>query len=282
MAELKENIVQGIRELLESYQLQYHYDPETSFFSFEMTRNVHRLRRVQYQIFVGEADYEVLAQLPIAAIPGDEEMMARTAEYLARANYAVIHGCFDLDCETGDVCYKVEQYLAGLPAPTLDMVRMAMIYSLACIRKYGDGLVRVLYGMERPREAIFHAEEEDEEHMASVREEAQKEEPEPVPEEPAPEEPGRKILDELGDILEESGIYMDEDYDGIEEPSEEDDSPEQKRMQVLRRMMGELTDFVLAPAEEEGEEAEESEEGEETEEAEEEGDSDAADSGEEE
>jgi len=98
--------------------------------------------------------------LPLGA---DEGERAKVAEFLLRANYGLKIGCFDFDFNDGEISYRTSIYCGekDFVAPTYEQIDFALVIGLLMIEKYGDALVKVMFGMLEPDDAIEMAEADD-------------------------------------------------------------------------------------------------------------------------
>ena len=98
--------------------------------------------------------------LPLNA--GEEER-TKVAEFLLRANYGLKTGCFDFDFNDGEISYRVSLYCGNdeFVPPTYDQIDFAVIIGLMMVDKYGDGLIKVMFGLAEPADAVEAAEADD-------------------------------------------------------------------------------------------------------------------------
>ena len=94
----------------------------------------------------------IRSMIPLTA---DEDTRLLAAEYILRANYGIKNGGFDLDFDDGEISFRLPIYCGQTtPAPTHDQINFAVDSCLFAVQRYSDGLARVLYGMETPKDAI--------------------------------------------------------------------------------------------------------------------------------
>lgn len=94
----------------------------------------------------------VRAMVPLHA---DEDTRAEVAEFLLRANYGLKNGGFDFDFDDGEISFRLAIYCGKeVDAPTQNQIEFAIYTALSAVQRYGDGLARVIYGMETAQEAI--------------------------------------------------------------------------------------------------------------------------------
>ena len=95
--------------------------------------------------------------LPLNA--GKEER-AKVGEFLLRANYGLKVGGFDFDFDDGEISYRISLYCGSdeFKPPTYEQIDFAVIIGLMMVEKYGDNLVKVMFGLVEPEDAIAAAE----------------------------------------------------------------------------------------------------------------------------
>lgn len=99
----------------------------------------------------------IKAMLPVNA---DEEERSNVGEFLLRANYGLKVGCFDFDFRDGEISYRISLFCGRdeFNPPTYEQINFAVIIALMMVEKYGNALVKVMFGMLDPEEAIELAE----------------------------------------------------------------------------------------------------------------------------
>ena len=99
----------------------------------------------------------------IIPINADEKERAKVAEFLLRANYGLKVGGFDFDFDDGEISYRVALYCGDdefIP-PTYEQIDFAVVVGLMMIEKYGNALVKVMFGLVEPEDAVESAEQND-------------------------------------------------------------------------------------------------------------------------
>lgn len=135
---------------------KYSFDEEKS--AFRSGFNIDsKLKDVKLRIVPRDASYTVFAYVNIGA---DENCRSKVAEYIARANYGLVFGNFELDMNDGEVRYKmtVDCGENAKSLPTDDMFERSIIIPVQMCEKYGDGLLAVMYGFMSPEQACADAE----------------------------------------------------------------------------------------------------------------------------
>ena len=95
--------------------------------------------------------------LPLRA---DDER-AKVGEFLHRANYGLNNGNFDFDFDDGEISYRMAIYCGvdEFATPTYEQIDFALVVGLMMIDKYGDALIKVMFGLIEPVDAIEDVEE---------------------------------------------------------------------------------------------------------------------------
>ena len=105
-------------------------------------------------------DLLIKIMLPVNA---DEAERANVGEFLLRANYGLMVGGFDFDFRDGEISYRIALYCGKdeFRPPTYEQINFAVIVGLMMVEKYGNALVKVMFGLLEPEEAIELAESND-------------------------------------------------------------------------------------------------------------------------
>lgn len=92
-----------------------------------------------------------------------EEERAKVGEFILRANYGLKIGGFDFDFNDGEISYRISIYCGNdeFAPPTYEQIDFAVIIGLMMIEKYGNALVKVMFGLIEPEDAVEHAEAND-------------------------------------------------------------------------------------------------------------------------
>lgn len=98
--------------------------------------------------------------LPLSA---DEEERAKVAEFILRANYGLKVGGFDFDFNDGEISYRTSIYCGTdeFVAPTYEQIDFALTIGMIMVERYGDALVKVMFGILEPDDAIESVEGDD-------------------------------------------------------------------------------------------------------------------------
>lgn len=92
-----------------------------------------------------------------------EEERAKVGEFLLRANYGLKVGCFDFDFNDGEISYRMSIYCGNdeFAPPTYEQIDFAVVVGLSMVDRYGNALVKVMFGLVEPVDAIAAVEADD-------------------------------------------------------------------------------------------------------------------------
>ena len=159
----KSNTAEKIRETVEEYfkQEKIKYDPFNK-------------RGVAHATYAAEAKFghveiffhaykDMLILHFIIPLKTGKEERAKVGEFILRANYGLKVGGFDFDFDDGEVSYRVALYCGAdeFTPPTYEQIDAALSIGLMMVDKYGDALVKVMFGLAEPEDAISAAEGDD-------------------------------------------------------------------------------------------------------------------------
>ncbi len=98
----------------------------------------------------------------IVPLKAGEDERAKVGEFLHRANYGLKVGNFDFDFNDGEISYRVAIYCGSdeFEPPRHEQIDAALSIGLMMVDRYGDGLVKVMFGLAEPEDAIDASEED--------------------------------------------------------------------------------------------------------------------------
>lgn len=114
-----------------------------------------KLRQADIFIAVEEDCFSVYTILPIGA---DEVSRPAVSEFITRANYGTLHGCFEMNFTDGEIGFHTTLY-CGDAVPTYDQVETMICINFLTVDRYGDALIKVMYGLSSPEAAIQEMQE---------------------------------------------------------------------------------------------------------------------------
>lgn len=100
-----------------------------------------------------QAKNTLLSIRSILPIKAEEDVRPAVAEFLLRANYGMKIGAFDFDFNDGEISFRSSFY-CGDVAPTHDQIDTALNLCVTMMKRYGEGILKVIYGIQSPQEAI--------------------------------------------------------------------------------------------------------------------------------
>lgn len=160
------DIANTINAFLKEDDWYFSFDEERGLFRFGLSLKT-KLKRVNYFIHVKENEYIVYAVSPLGADEGDEKMMAAMAEFVCRANYGLRNGNFELDMRDGEVRFKSFVDCEDI-MPSAEVIRNSIHCPAAMFKRYGDGILDVIFGNASAKEAIAECENSSVEELRSI------------------------------------------------------------------------------------------------------------------
>lgn len=164
MAVSMEQAVATLRDLLEENELRYSYDAENVFFTLNFSLHHSKLSSVRIFIRVVPSQKNPnecfrITSFGIIGIKADEDSIAEIAEFLHRANYGMIFGCFELDYGDGEIRFRTAiNCVDFLPGP--DAIEDLWGLPAMMAERYGNGILAVSMGLLSAEEAIKRIEGE--------------------------------------------------------------------------------------------------------------------------
>lgn len=113
------------------------------------------IKDVDMSVDVTSDGFTIISVLKVSA---DSRNINRIAEFIARANYGMRYGNFEVDYSDGEISYRTSCYCGENNVPALDVVRLYVATTIIMLQKYGNALVDVLFGVSTPKKAIEDAE----------------------------------------------------------------------------------------------------------------------------
>lgn len=142
--------------------LVYHCNNQGYKFDFDADKGVLSMRfkikgklsALQFRIRVKNSFYVSYAYIDMHC---DEAQRVEVAKYLTMANYGLYCGNFETDLNDGEIRYK---YLVDCSycMPSKDMIESSLDTPIAMFERYGDELLKIMFGMQTAEEGIKIAE----------------------------------------------------------------------------------------------------------------------------
>ena len=125
-------------------------------------------------IRVGEDSFTTMAVCPVRPDTSDAELMARMAEFVCRANFGLKNGNFEFDFTDGEIRYKCYVPCDGR-VPSQELIREGVAVPAMMLRRYGLGLLGVLYSGVDPATAVQVCEDDSPARRAEAMKQARRE-----------------------------------------------------------------------------------------------------------
>ena len=170
-------IANAINSYLKQDDWHFSFDEENGLFRFGLSLSS-KIKKINYIVDVKEDEYIVYAIAPIGADEEDKKMMATMAEFVCRANYGLKNGNFELDMRDGEVRFKCFVDCESI-TPSKDMVQNSIHCPAIMFKRYGSGIVDIIFGNATATEAVNRCEKAAEIEMRSLLSELMEGEGEP-------------------------------------------------------------------------------------------------------
>lgn len=142
-------LTESIRDYYDSQNWRYDYDPVNN-----VLRMSFQSKCVDsYRIITFIRDEERFTTLTIFPIKIPEDKREKVEEFIARANYGMIVGCFEMDPDDGQLQFK-DTCLCGEIRLEQEILENHIDIGFRMCDRYGPGLMEILYGDTSPQEAI--------------------------------------------------------------------------------------------------------------------------------
>lgn len=114
------------------------------------------LNSIRLFVLVSPTDIQSIGVAPLNA---DEDVRMSVSEYLTRANYGLKVGKFEFDFSDGEVRFQSILSCVNSKASHEDVKRIVDC-PVAMFSRYGNGLLKCMYGFSDPKSAVEEAEAE--------------------------------------------------------------------------------------------------------------------------
>ena len=147
-----------IRNFLIADDWNFDFDEEKGIFRFGVNVNS-KLKHVNYFVPVHRDSYTVYAISPIGADSDDPSAIREMAAFLSRANYGLRIGNFELDCNDGEIRFKVFTSCDDI-IPSREMVKTSIVIPAMMFERYAPGILSVIFTGESAEDAIKKCEDD--------------------------------------------------------------------------------------------------------------------------
>lgn len=147
-----------LREIMEDNDLHYIFEEKKNTFTLNFSLNNSKLStvRIIIRVIPGQKNPDVCFRITshgLIGIKADDDCMAEMSEFLHRANYGMVFGCFEFDHDDGEIRFRVSiNCIDDLPGP--DTLEDLWDLPAMMMDRYGNGILSVSMGLLSPEEAI--------------------------------------------------------------------------------------------------------------------------------
>ena len=156
--EYSDEIVNVVKQFLVEDDWHYSFEEDTGIFRFGLKIRS-KIQNISYVIDVHDDEFVTYGMCPIGADREDCEMMAQMAEFICRANYGLKNGCFEMDWRDGEIRFRSYVDCENL-LPSTTVVKNSVYCTAAMIRRYAPGIVDIIFGRAKAKDAITKCEKE--------------------------------------------------------------------------------------------------------------------------
>jgi hypothetical protein len=141
-------IANTVRKFLTADDWNFSFDDEKGIFTFNLTVKT-KMKKISYRVLINDNGYSVYAASPLGA----DDCLHEMAEFICRANYGLRNGNFELDFRDGEVRYKCYVNCDG-QMPSTEIVKDSIYVPYFMMKRYGDGIISVIFGNQTAEDAI--------------------------------------------------------------------------------------------------------------------------------
>lgn len=140
--EYSNEIVNTLKQFFQEDDWHYDFIAERGIFQLGVNLKC-ELNTLHYFIDVHDDHYIVYARPDLKGNTEKPKVMAELAEFICRANYGLKYGCFELDCNDGELRYRYSVDCADT-LPGFRTMRGSLVIPALTFEKYCDGLLAVM------------------------------------------------------------------------------------------------------------------------------------------
>lgn len=142
-------IVNAIKNYFDMEEWKYRFDEERSLFDTTLIVK-HKLKSIDFKIIARDTSFLTLASIEITA---DDETVAPLSEFFTRANFGLNDGCFQMHYDKGLIQFRIfHNCTDGIPSS--EVIQRSIVLCAQMFKRYGDGILKVMFGIQSPKEAI--------------------------------------------------------------------------------------------------------------------------------
>ena len=146
------NVAAGIRNFLIIDEWKFSFDEDKGIFRFGLNIDG-KLKNIDYLVRIHKNAYTVYAISPLRADSESKLSIAAMAEFICRANYGLRNGNFELDCNDGEIRYKIYVNCSEV-MPSREIVRTSILIPAMMFERYSPGILDLIFTDAQPIDAI--------------------------------------------------------------------------------------------------------------------------------
>jgi hypothetical protein len=124
-------IANTVRKFLTADDWNFSFDDEKGIFTFNLTVKT-KMKKISYRVLINDNGYSVYAASPLGGLR---------------------NGNFELDFRDGEVRYKCYVNCDG-QMPSTEIVKDSIYVPYFMMKRYGDGIISVIFGNQTAEEAV--------------------------------------------------------------------------------------------------------------------------------
>lgn len=132
-----------LKRYLESNKWEYVFNDRTGVFEFG-ARIVGKIQRLNYVVDVGSDWMEFYGLCPVAADSSDQEQMLQVMEFICRINFGLRNGCFEFDCDRGEIRYKSFIDCKNL-MPSMEVIQESLRCIAIMFSSYSSSILNIIF-----------------------------------------------------------------------------------------------------------------------------------------
>ena len=150
--EYSKELVSIVKKFLVDEDWQFSFDENIGVFDFSL-RVKSKIQEIIYNVDVQEDKIIVYGMCPINVDHTDEYMMQQMAEFLCRANYNLMNGCFELDFRDGEIRFRSFIDCDEL-RPSIEVIYNSIYCTAMTLKRYAPGIWDIIFSNCTAKEAI--------------------------------------------------------------------------------------------------------------------------------
>lgn len=155
-----------VKQFLEDYDWNFFFSEDTGVFSFSVGIRG-KIQSINYLFDVRETEMVVYGMCSVGADSDDREMMVQMAEFICRANYSLLNGCFEFDFTDGEIRYR--SYIdCEEVIPSQKVLKNTVQYIALIYERYLLGILDIIFTNGKAADAISRCEKNQKDTIRSM------------------------------------------------------------------------------------------------------------------